>query len=155
MDYDISHYTDAELLDICGLDDSTAADEIDAVTDVLCRRYKETDPDLSEFFSNIRNKHSGRNRPTLQNVVSGPQKRFQTVSEEVSEADARSSFQSGLQKTGRLTDQRYQDTLKNAESLDKPGAIERQDLTNITTTTSVHTSLVLSIQHSRPQQHDC
>ena len=137
MDYDISHYTDSELLDICGLDNSSSPTEISTVTEELSNRYEDTDTELSEFFSNIRDKFSGGSGPTLQNIVSGQERRFQTIPEEIDEADARSSFQRSLRQGNRLGDQDYQNALKQAETPGGPGAIERQDLTDITTTNSV------------------
>ena len=137
MDYDISHYTDSELLDICGLDNSSSPSEISSVTEELSNRYEDSDADLAEFFSNIGDKFSSESDPSLQNIVSGEARRFQTIPEEIDEAEARSSFQKSLQEGARLGDQDYQEALRRAETPGRPGPIERQDLTNITTTKSV------------------
>ena len=137
MDYDISHYTDSELLDICGLDSSSSPIDINTVTEELSNRYEDTDTDLAEFFSNIRDKFSSESGPTLQNIVSGQERRFQTIPEEIDEANARSSFQKNIKESVRMSDRMYQTRLAQAEKPTRPNAIERQDLTGITTTNSV------------------
>lgn len=138
MDYDVGHYTDSELLEICGFEGQVPWQEATDTARDLSSRYSSTDAALSDFFENVKERFTSR----IRREVSGGERRFETEDLEEAEAKARSEStdSSGSTLTGRAYDEEYQRSLKSAEEKAlgrSPSVVQRRDQKDVLVTKDV------------------